>query len=312
MVVLLRVNEMLAGVAGVQAEPTRSDENMTEHEADRQIAREIMSQLPAAYEVMPADVLVGFITTNRNAKHRRSEVTLQLVANMLEWSASLPFEPFLIEACLTPPKHRAEFERLYQAGPIGHAADGRAVVIERIGAIPPREFCERVTADEMIRQIMFNRQAAFAWNRARSYAHGRLLRQAVVVIDLSGFSTAHLSADFLKLTTTYIGTQETYPEVSTGLYIINAPIIFRAAWKVVSPLLNPVTRDKCKIFGGPASYGPAFEQMGIVTDGPIEDCRPSWVEAVRRLAPTGKISPAFLTPEELDMYQCGMEVAPPE
>ena len=46
----------------------------------------------------------------------------------------------------------------------------------------------------------------------------------------------------------------------------------RAAWQVVVPLLNPVTRDKCQVFGGPASYEPAFEKLVGISSPTRPDC----------------------------------------
>ena len=40
-----------------------------------------------------------------------------------------------------------------------------------------------------------------------------------------------------------------YPEVTEGVFIIRAPWVFAAAWKVVSPLLPAATRQKVNIVG---------------------------------------------------------------
>ena len=66
---------------------------------------------------------------------------------------------------------------LYMAGPVGDASNGAAVVIERIGAIPPREFCQKVSAEEMIRQSIYNRQAALAWGQGGESAGADQQRQ---------------------------------------------------------------------------------------------------------------------------------------
>ena len=44
---------------------------------------------------------------------------------------------------------------------------------------------------------------------------------------------------------------------------MNAPFIFRSAYKVISPLIHPVTRDKIKILGGKSAYLPEMKKAGI-------------------------------------------------
>ena len=54
-----------------------------------------------------------------------------------------------------------------------------------------------------------------------------------------------------------------FPETAWKLFIVNAPFIFRSAYKVISPLIHPVTRDKIKILGGKSAYLPAMKKAGI-------------------------------------------------
>lgn len=115
---------------------------------------------------------------------------------------------------------------MYMCGPVGEErSTHRVVVLERIGSVPPRAFCKKFTAAEMIQQTVYNRQAAFAWTRAVSWRHGCSLRKVNVIVDLQGFGLAHLSSEFAGRIRTYISTlQNLYPEAADGFYIINAPV----------------------------------------------------------------------------------------
>ena len=303
-----------------------------EHNADCIMACEIARAFPAAYDLMPPDVVVGFVNYHRLAKNRL-EATLEDVRGNLAYAPTIAYSPWHIVDCLTlAPPRRSHFEALYQCGPIGNTADGRTVVLEKIGCIPPKAFTTDFTGEEMVRHATYNRQAAFALNRTISHQHGRRLRKIVCIIDMKGMSMAHLSKAFLTRTSLYIKTlTPLFPEASDANYIINAPTIFRAAWNFCKPLLEAETINKCGIFGGPATYQPAFEKLGIRTSASMSDAKPSWSEAVKELclqetgvrelggdqandvgadadkprASRPSLTP-YLTPEESKVYQCGL------
>ena len=85
------------------------------------------------------------------------------------------------------------------------------------------------------------------------------------VMDLSKLSTMSMSSssvrDMAKAIVT--GAGSFFPETAWKLFIVNAPFIFRSAYKVISPLIHPVTRDKIKILGGKSAYLPAMQKAGI-------------------------------------------------
>ena len=279
---------------------------------DDEMAETIMRELPAAYEIMPPDILCGYISVYRNDK-RRKETTLKEIKTVLDWERTVPYRPYAIADCLTTqPPRRAEFESMYRCGPVGTANEHRVVVLERIGAMPPRAFCAAVTGDEMIRQVVFNRQASFAYTRVLSHRHGTNLRRQIVIVDLKGFSMAHLGSDFMKMTKLYIRTLlNVFPEASAGFYMINSPAIVRGGWVIVKALLDADTLSKCKVLGGPSSYEPLFKQLGITfTEGstPLSECRPSWVAALREISPADVKKP-FLTEAEAAVYASGLAAA---
>ena len=84
-------------------------------------------------------------------------------------------------------------------------------------------------------------------------------------MDLSKLSTMSMSSssvrDMAKAIVT--GAGSFFPETAWKLFIVNAPFIFRSAYKVISPLIHPVTRDKIKILGGKSAYLPAMQKAGI-------------------------------------------------
>ncbi|PSS06016.1 Phosphatidylinositol/phosphatidylcholine transfer protein [Actinidia chinensis var. chinensis] len=78
---------------------------------------------------------------------------------------------------------------------------------------------------------------------------GRNISSCVKVIDLTGLKLSALNHIKLLTVTSTIDDLN-YPEKTDKYYVVNAPYICSACWKVVRPLLQERTRDKVKFLPG--------------------------------------------------------------
>ena len=79
---------------------------------------------------------------------------------------------------------------------------------------------------------------------------GRLTYKAVVILDMHSLGFKHCSSDYYGAMRAMIDIdQYYYPEAVYRLYMINAPFIFKMAWKVIKRWLHPVTQEKVHILG---------------------------------------------------------------
>ncbi|PSR85410.1 Phosphatidylinositol/phosphatidylcholine transfer protein [Actinidia chinensis var. chinensis] len=78
---------------------------------------------------------------------------------------------------------------------------------------------------------------------------GRHISSCVKVIDLTGLKLSALNHIKLLTVTSTIDDLN-YPEKTDKYYVVNAPYICSACWKVVRPLLQERTRDKVKFLPG--------------------------------------------------------------
>jgi len=113
--------------------------------------------------------------------------------------------PSCSRACAVtlPPPGQPEFEQIYQAGPVGHDAEGRAVVLERVGRIPAGVLCATYNEDSIVPHGVFVKEATRALCRDLSERAQRRLYKVVVVIDFKGVGTQHTSTEFLRLFRAY-------------------------------------------------------------------------------------------------------------
>ncbi|KAH1197176.1 SEC14 cytosolic factor [Glycine max] len=79
--------------------------------------------------------------------------------------------------------------------------------------------------------------------------HGRYIGTCVKVLDMSGLKFSALNQ--LRLLTAISTIDDlNYPEKTDTYYIVNAPYVFSACWKVVKPLLQERTRRKIQVLQG--------------------------------------------------------------
>ncbi|KAI9161288.1 hypothetical protein LWI28_016039 [Acer negundo] len=82
-----------------------------------------------------------------------------------------------------------------------------------------------------------------------SKKHGRPITTCIKVLDMTGLKLSALSQ--IKLLTIISTIDDlNYPEKTNTYYIVNAPYIFSACWKVVKPLLQERTRKKIQVLQG--------------------------------------------------------------
>ncbi|XP_044497383.1 SEC14 cytosolic factor-like isoform X2 [Mangifera indica] len=84
---------------------------------------------------------------------------------------------------------------------------------------------------------------------AASKKYKQPITTCVKVLDMTGLKLSALS--HIKLLTIISSIDDlNYPEKTNAYYIVNAPYIFSACWKVVKPLLQERTRRKVQVLSG--------------------------------------------------------------
>ncbi|XP_047337042.1 phosphatidylinositol/phosphatidylcholine transfer protein SFH11-like isoform X2 [Impatiens glandulifera] len=78
---------------------------------------------------------------------------------------------------------------------------------------------------------------------------GRYIGSCIKILDMTGLKLSALNQ--IKLLTVISSIDDlNYPEKTETYYIVNAPYIFSACWKVVKPLLQERTRKKVQVLHG--------------------------------------------------------------
>ncbi|CAM8978774.1 unnamed protein product [Rhodiola kirilowii] len=84
---------------------------------------------------------------------------------------------------------------------------------------------------------------------SETFKYGRYIGTCIKVLDMTGLKLSALNQ--IKLLTVISTIDDlNYPEKTDTYYIVNAPYIFSACWKVVKPLLQERTRKKIQVLQG--------------------------------------------------------------
>lgn len=79
--------------------------------------------------------------------------------------------------------------------------------------------------------------------------YGKHINKCLKVLDMTGLKVSALSQ--VKILTIISSIDDlNYPEKTLTYYIVNAPYIFSACWKVVKPLLHERTKKKIQVLSG--------------------------------------------------------------
>ncbi|CAI5739952.1 unnamed protein product [Hyaloperonospora brassicae] len=152
-----------------------------------------------------------------------------------------------------------------------------------------------VSEDEAIMHHV--RMMEFMWKvlDPRPFPEGNMLK----VYDIKGISMADLSTDVVNYTKKWGEVVATYnPERVYQVFLINPPSWFNLIWKLVSPLVNPKTRERIHVLRGqkditkallefvapenlPKEYGGECQcEGGCFTHSPEENDIREWTEFV--------------------------------
>mmetsp|Transcript_9037 Transcript_9037/g.17692 ORF Transcript_9037/g.17692 Transcript_9037/m.17692 type:complete len:309 (-) Transcript_9037:402-1328(-) len=165
---------------------------------------------------------------------RRWELTKQ-------WRKEYKTDQLLFE----PQPHFALIKRYYQHYIIGKCKAGHFVWVERPGKSRVSKIYEAdVALDDLCRHYVF--VSEFLWNVIDPNDES----MALSLFDCEGCGMGFLAGKTMELfKTTSKVIQMHYPERSYKMIVINAPWWFKTVWALISPLLDPRTKEKIVILG---------------------------------------------------------------
>lgn len=123
---------------------------------------------------------------------------------------------------------------------------GRLIYIERYGFIDMKRIFQITTEERMIRYYIREYESMISYRiPSCCVAAGYRVEQSLTILDLGGSSTKLMKSsvyNFVKLASSIA--QDYYPEILGKMFIINTPMLFSVAWKVIRPWIDERTQKK--------------------------------------------------------------------
>ncbi|EGZ26143.1 hypothetical protein PHYSODRAFT_479932 [Phytophthora sojae] len=162
----------------------------------------------------------------------------------LQWRKENDIDNILV----TPHPNFEIIKKYYPQYFHGKTRDGHPVYYERPGKIDlPALKREGLSIDDLLRHYMY--MTEYLWRVVEPDDSGR----SITVLDVTGIGMYDLGGevlDFIKRASAFTGAH--YPERSAHIFIINIPGWFNMIWRMVKPLIDPVTREKVHMLKGSA------------------------------------------------------------
>ncbi|KAF4681341.1 cytosolic factor, phosphatidylinositol/phosphatidylcholine transfer protein [Perkinsus olseni] len=127
--------------------------------------------------------------------------------------------------------------------------------IERTGMVDAGELLKITTFDRLLRYWVQEYEELTAY---RLPACG--VDKTCTIIDLKGLGLKQFTPQVKNMMQKLAKVaNDNYPEVLGTMFVVNAPFIFTAIWKVVSPMVDPITRSKIVVLG--SNYKPTLHNV---------------------------------------------------
>lgn len=145
------------------------------------------------------------------------------------------------------------FERARPYWPVGFAAqpseDGCVLEIWRIGQFWPTELLQCCSEEEVGKVWMTHMEMGLQKQREARQSLGRpVVNGHILLFDLSGMARRHLYGAGLSRLKEVLGwSQRYYVENVRAIFVVNAGIIFEAAWVIIKQVLHANTVKKVSV-----------------------------------------------------------------
>ncbi|CAL5408140.1 unnamed protein product [Camellia sinensis] len=207
----------------------------------------------------PAHIHQGYPTETlaRFLKAREGNVTKahKMLVDSLKWRVESEIENMLAKPIVPTDLYRAVRDSQL-IGLSGYSREGSVRLTKHLfGEATFRlmvrlvEGCKHVVHYYVQSHIQINEYRDCVILPSATKKYGRHISKCLKVLDMTGLKLSALSQ--IKLLSIISTIDDlNYPEKTLTYYIVNAPYIFSACWKVVKPLLHERTRKKIQVLSG--------------------------------------------------------------
>lgn len=136
---------------------------------------------------------------------------------------------------------------------------GHPIYWEKTGGVRMPRFLQHITEDDIVRRHVRMMEHTVRRCMYSSALNGRNVEKMTLVVDLADMQYTIETTGLKAFKRTTKIDQDFYPERLHRMFIINAPLSFRAVWAMVRPWLDPKTQEKITVVG--PKFLPALSEL---------------------------------------------------
>ncbi|KAK7320297.1 hypothetical protein VNO77_29641 [Canavalia gladiata] len=188
----------------------------------------------------PTETLVRFL----KARDGNVAKAHQMLIDCLQWRVENDIDNVLAKPI--PPDLYRGLRDSQLVGMSGFTKEGVPVIVVGVGLSTLDEVFDKYYVQSHIQMNEYRDRVILP---TATKNHGQYIGTCVKVLDMTGLKLSALNQ--LRLLTSISTIDDlNYPEKTDAYYIVNAPYVFSACWKVVKPLLQERTRRKVHVLKG--------------------------------------------------------------
>lgn len=155
-------------------------------------------------------------------------------------------------------EEKGKFIEFYPQGYHKTDKQGRPIYIQQVGKIQMKELKKFTTEERMVKfHVQEYERLVHGIMPLCSKLHNKNIDQTFTIMDVKGVGLSSFGPDVRALLGKIIAIDsDNYPEMMGHMCIINAPLAFRAIWKLVKPMLDARTQGKIEVC--PSDFIPAL------------------------------------------------------
>jgi hypothetical protein len=167
--------------------------------------------------------------------------TLAMLDAFLKWREEKKIDELVAS---THPQEE-KFRAMWQCGMHGVGKQGHPILVDRPGQVDPTQVLEAFNVNDILNFHIQVMERLCSFKERISVERGQRCYKHIVILDLKGMGTKHIGKKFTEPMKTVIGVdQNFYPETLFLMFIVNASWLFKTLWAVISPWIDPLTKER--------------------------------------------------------------------
>ena len=225
---------------------------------EKGILRQLCVDIPAAdLATVEAFKVKKFVRshglTNHKSEGKRYAATLTSLQEHIEWRRSVRLDDYMrpeTETGARVLKNLRRWRELWGSEIYGVTQAGVPVMYHHMGGVKPDKLLEEYPGNSMEDGLILDLELCEKLNQELSRQQGRTINLGVAVIDLRDIGMDLMTPRLLSKIKMMIDLPSNhYPESLTHMYLVNAPMAFRAFWRLVLPFIPEENKRKISILG---------------------------------------------------------------